>query len=196
MNYNFILNMSETLFNINILSNTLEKCNIDNSQTNCYLFLTFFLERCQLVSNIIRVINPDIKNSLSYGIKYCLLNPQNYDKLVRKIKDFKNDFDKNELINELIKFIKNTIDERKLKNDFPSERISIIFNSFSTIKNTIDDLEGYGVDENEIYEYLQIGNNIDKKEELNLELNNIENNWVNYNKKSDIYVLLQSWINF
>jgi len=193
--------MSDTLFNISILSNILERNNVESNQTNCYLFLLFFLERSQLISNIVRIINPLIKNSFSIGIKYCILREENYNKIIKKIKEYKNEFDKNELINELIRFIKNTIDEKKvelIKMDTSPEKISFLFNSFSSLKTLIENIDCLGVDENEIYEYLQNMNELNEINKIRSimqdELLNIENEWKEYNKNSEIYLLLKNWL--
>jgi len=192
--------MNESIFNINLLSNTLEKNNIIPSQSNCYLFLFFFLERSQLVSNIIRTINPDIKNSLSFGIKYCLINESNYDKIIRRVKEYKNDFDKNELISELIKFIRNTIDEKKIeliKNDNSPNKITELFNSFENIKIILKNLDNHGIDDNDLYDFIQ--SNYDLKNEsirikLDEELKLLDILWEKTSKKSELYLLLKNWL--
>jgi len=192
--------MTETLFNINILSKTLEKYDIDPNQSNCYLFLCFFLERCQLVSNIIRIINPDIKKSFSLGIKYCIVYEYDYDKIIKKVKEYKNDFEKNDLINELIKFIKNTIDDKKIeliKNDNSPNKITQLFNNFDSIKFLLDELDNYNIEENEIYEFLQSKCELDNNEFLRIKLENdlaiLHILWEKNNKKSELCQILKNF---
>ncbi len=189
--------MTETIFNINILSNTLEKNNLDNSQTNCYLYLTFFLERCQFISNIIKILKKDVKNSFAIGIKYCVLNEINNEKIIRKIKEFKSEFEKNELIYELLNFIKNTINERKIeliKMDTSSEKLLKIFNSSSNLKNLINELDNLGVEDNEIYEFIQ-SEYVNKIDCLFIddEIFLLDKNWLNNNKQNEIYKILKNW---
>lgn len=190
--------MSEYLFNIQILSNTLEKYNIHPNETNCYLFFLFFMERSQLVASIVKKIDPEIKNSLSIGIKYCIINESN-EKIIKKIKEYKNDFDKNELINELIKFIKNTVDDKKIeliKNDTSEERISKLFNSFKNIKYILNYFDDNGIEEDEIYELLQSDFEINEEvlNKLKDEIKNLDISWEKNNKKSEIYMLIKNWI--
>jgi len=193
--------MEDTLFNINILSNILEKNKIEINRTNCYLFFLFFLERSQLVSNIIRIIDPSIKNTFSIGVKYCIINESKYDKIFRKVKEFKNDFDKNELINELIRFIKNTIDEKKvelIKMDTSPSKIKFLFNKFDSLKTLIDELDSFGVDDIEIHEYLHLMEEFDdidlKRQHLKDELNDLDKSWEKNNKKNEIGLLFKNWL--
>ena len=192
--------MSESSFNIKLLSNKLEKYNIESNSTNCYLFLIFFLERCQLISSIITAINPEIKNSLAIGIKYCIINEPNYDKIIRKIKEFKNDIDKNDFINELIKFIRTSIEEKKnemIKSDSSPIKLNQLFNQFVTIKLLMEDLDCFGFENNEIQDFIQSEYNLEnqetKKIKLQKEIDFIQNNWEKYKNKSEIYSLLKNW---
>lgn len=189
--------MSEAFFNINILSNTLEKYKLDNSQTNCYLYLTFFIERCQFISNIIRILKKDIKNSFAIGIKYCILNETDNRKIIKQIKEFKNDFEKNELIHELLNFIKNTINEKKIeliKMDTSSEKLLRVFNTCENLKEIINELDTLGVEDNEIYDFIQSENyNKMNCKFIENEICELEQNWEKYNKKNDICILLKNW---
>ena len=88
--------MEYSLFNVNNLTNILEENKIESSTSNCYLFLMFFLQRSQLVSNIIKIYNDSIKHTLCYGIKYCILN-KNYERIFKKMKEFRAENDKSDL---------------------------------------------------------------------------------------------------
>ena len=192
--------MAENIFNINILSNKLTKYNIEPNSSNCYLFLIFFFERCQLISNIIQVINPEIKNSLAIGIKYNIINEPDYYKIIRKIKEFKNDIDKTDFINELIKFIRTSIDEKKaelIKSDTSPIKLNKIFNAFNTIKSLVEDLDCLGIEYTDINEYISSGSIIENSETIKNKLNNeiqfIENIWEKNKNNSEIYLLLKNW---
>ena len=204
--------MNSSIFNVNNLSNILEKNKIDSSYANCYLFFLFFLQRCQLVSNIIKIINPKKMNTFSYGIKYCLLNERDYNKIFKKMKEFRNEQDKNNLIDEILKFIKNSINEKSSTNENSNElalikyeetktkslKIDSIIFEFQTIKEIIDKLDNsYIFDENDIHNYLNNNNNftINYIEELLNDLEKIQILWDNYNGKSgdELYKMLNVW---
>jgi len=192
--------MSESIIDVNILSNTLEKNNIEPNQLNCYLFLMFFLERCQLVSNIINIINPDIENRFGLSIKYNLVNELDYDKIGRRIKDFKNDFD-SDFLGELLKFIKTSINEKKvdlIKADTSPNKLNQVFNSFHTIKLLIYELECLGVEDSEIQEFM-INNKLDNsllRLKLDREIRMIDLFWEKKRDKSGVYMLLKNWYSF
>lgn len=204
--------MEYSLFNVNNLTNILEENKIESSTSNCYLFLMFFLQRSQLVSNIIKIYNDSIKNTLCYGIKYCILN-KNYERIFKKMKEFRAENDKSDLINEIFKFIKNSMDEKanssadeltlvkysgKKNNISKKNKIESVFQKSSSIIEILNDLDNSLMyDENDIYEYL-LEDSIEvknKKIRIENEIKKLDINWEKYLEKRDdvLYKMLNSW---
>ena len=84
----------------------LEKEDTEISLTDCYLFFLFFLQRCQLVCNMLRLLNIDMNDLFAFSIKYCIMHDQDFSKIIRKMYSFKREFDNEEIIFEILKFIK------------------------------------------------------------------------------------------
>jgi len=155
-------------FNISIISNILDKNNIETTHQNNYLFLMFFLQRCQLVSNLIRLINNKKDNTLSLGIKYVIMNETKYENIKKKINDFKKDFEKSDLINEILDFIKKTIDNPNLKKEetsivkksdtkplFFKTRLQTVLTDFKSINTSLDIIDNSLVlEENDLSNFL------------------------------------------
>lgn len=204
--------MEYSLFNVNNLTNILEVNKIESTTSNCYLFLMFFLQRSQLVSNIIKIYNDSIKNTLSYGIKYCILN-QNYERIFKKMKEFRADNDKGDLINEIFKFIKNSMDDKsssssdelslvkyhgKKTESSKKNKIDSVFQKSATIIEILNDLDNsFLYDENDVYEYF-MDESVEKKSKkikIENEIKKIDMNWDKFNEKEDneLYKLLNHW---
>jgi len=92
----------------NLLSDYLKNSKIKENENNYYLFLMFFLERCQFISNLILVIDKERKDSFLLGMKYNIMYIQNFETIENKIIEFRKEFDKEDLINEILNFIKNS----------------------------------------------------------------------------------------
>ena len=85
-----------------------------------------FLQRVQLINNIIKLVEPESNHSENFifGLKYNLVYLTNYELIKNKINDFKKDFSKQDVISEILNFIKN----------------SNIFKQSITSINNIDDI--------------------------------------------------------
>lgn len=206
--------MIDAIFNVSNLSPILEDHKIESTYTNCYLFFLFFLQRSQLISNVIKIISPSINNTFRTGIKYCLMNENDHEKILKKMKEFRSELDKSDLINEILKFIKSSINEKsstlerssselalvKYEDKIcrKSSKIEIIFQKNNTIMELIDSIENSFIfDENDIHDYLQCDliNEISNRDKLENDINLIEKKWESYNgkKTNEIYKLLNHW---
>jgi hypothetical protein len=101
------------IFNINIekLQEHIDnKLNIEGTRTNAYIFILMFLQRVQLVSNILKLLDKYSchKYNFNFALKYNLINLQDYSLIKNKIKDFKKDFTKQDVISEILNFIKSS----------------------------------------------------------------------------------------
>ena len=97
--------------NIEGIPLVLSKYNIEVTSVNSYLFIMFFLQRCQLIANIIRIFIPECKDCMKYGIKYCIIE-SSFGDLIKKIREFKRDFQQDEIISEIMTFIRASIDKK------------------------------------------------------------------------------------
>ena len=206
-----------------ILAPLLDRNNIESSSNNCYLFLMFFLQKAQLVANLIKLINPDCKESLTIAVKYCLMKQDKFEKIAKKMKDFRKDFEKGDLINEILSFIKSSLDNPsfskkiddmsivKVNDDavkplyFRTKLDSLLF-SFSTLEKLIDEVEcSLILNEQDISTAINDKNGFSKTYseknliKLNRDITKIELDWLKYKKQKkpinhELYKALKTWL--
>ena len=152
------------IFNINIdklqeyIDNNL---NIEGTRTNTYIFILMFLQRVQLVSNILKLLDKYSchKYNFNFAIKYNLINLQDYSLIKNKIKDFKKDFTKQDVISEILNFIKSSnifkktlgnnpniddimdLDKDLTKPLLSKSRMTNIINDFTSVENLLVKIE-------------------------------------------------------
>ena len=130
--------------NIEGISLVLNNYNIEINPINSYLFIMFFLQRCQLIANIIRIFIPECKDCMKYGIKYCIIE-SNFGDLMLKIREFKQDFQQDEIILEIMTFIRASINKqpnyRKIEYDLNELKIQNYIMNFTTIDNMIQEID-------------------------------------------------------
>ena len=82
------------------------KLNIEGTVFNTYIFLLMFLQRVQLINNIIKLVEPESNHSENFifGLKYNLVYLTNYELIKNKINDFKKRFFKTRCNIRNIKF--------------------------------------------------------------------------------------------
>jgi len=198
--------MNTSLFDVSLLSPILEENKIDSNLTNCYLFFLFFLQRCQFVANTIKLVIPDYEKSLTISIKYCLTHELDYSLIIKKIIEFRKEFDKTELITEILKFIKSSIDDKSTKSKSSISNLQIVkidntnktklqsillrFTSLKElllqIENNLGELESF-----ENYDGFRMNQ---KKLRLEIELSKLEESWSkNPVKNQELYNLLKNW---
>ena len=204
------------------LNSFIEAHNIEGTTTNSYLFLMFFLQRCQLVSNIIKLISNNDGNYLSDAIKYNLINSTQFSNIKKNIDEFKKHYSKNDILSEILNFIKGTIsvkepisfsellDEEtgKGKSKYAqSIKIANMVTSFRTIKEMLRKIEESTlVNDEDIANYI-ISDTVDDKKytstkneaKIDKELKNIEKDWRIFlkNKKHEnypLYIFVKKWI--
>ena len=187
--------------NIEGIPLVLSNYNIEVTPINSYLFIMFFLQRCQLVANIIRIFLPECKDCMKYGIKYCILE-SNFGDLLRKIREFKQEFQQDEIISEIMTFIKASIDKkpnyRKIEYDLNELRIQNYIMNFTTINDMIKEIDKNFIKDEEIsyfknqfYNYVGVKN-------MEKELIKLDVNWIIYKDSSskqneELYNFMQKW---
>ena len=195
--------------NIELVENFLNSIKINLDSNDKYFFVLFYIQRVQFISNILSILKKNKnENNFILSLKYNLINFKDYDIIKKKIKNFKKYFEKNELISEVIDFIKKSMGIETLKtpllsldkkdddlivdefNEFDQDSIKKLLEEFKNLDNFIKEIDNnIFIDENDIYSYIQL-NNLDsdiKNEKLDelvkKEINKINNKWDNYLKK-------------
>jgi len=180
----------------------LEKEDTEISLTDCYLFFLFFLQRCQLVCNMLRLLNIDMNDLFAFSIKYCIMHDRDFSKIIRKMYSFKREFDNEEIIFEILKFIKSPdIKQEKstrLVSKFIAEhktRLKVILNKFSSIKIMMEQYDNSLINENDVYSCIEENVVIQtKKEKVEKEITIIEDEWKLFDKNGNIlYSILSEW---
>jgi hypothetical protein len=187
--------------NIEGIPLVLSNYNIEITPINSYLFIMFFLQRCQLIGNIIRIFIPDCKDCMKYGIKYCILESK-FGDFLRKIREFKYEFQQDEIISEIMTFIQSSMNKKpnykKIEYDLNELKIQNFIMNFTTIKEMIYDIDKNMVKDEEIsnfknkfYNYIGVKNM--EKELLKLDLN-----WSLYKKEDnkqneELYNFVNQW---
>jgi len=174
----------------------------ETSLTDCYLFFLFFLQRCQLVCNMLRLLNVEMNDLFAFSIKYCIMYENDFSKVIRKMYSFKREFDNEEIIVEILKFIKSTdvVQEKstKLVGKFVAEhktRLKAILNKFSSIKGMMDQYDQSLINDSDVFSCIEDSLVIQtKKEKVSREIVMIEDEWRMFDKKGNIlYSILREW---
>jgi len=189
----------------NIIEKYLEREYKDDKEislTDCYLFFLFFLQRCQLVCNLLRLLNVEMNDLFAFSIKYCIMYENDFSKVIRKMYSFKREFDNEEIIVEILKFIKSTevVQEKstKLVGKFVAEhktRLKAILNKFGSIKGMMDQYDQSLINDSDVFSCIEDSLVIQtKKEKVSREIVMIEEEWRMFDKKENIlYSILREW---
>ena len=189
----------------NIIEKYLERGYRDDKEislTDCYLFFLFFLQRCQLVCNLLRLLNVEMNDLFAFSIKYCIMYENDFSKVIRKMYSFKREFDNEEIIVEILKFIKSTevVQEKstKLVGKFVAEhktRLKVILNKFSSIKGMMDQYDHSLINDSDVFSCIEDSLVIQtKKDKVSREIVMIEEEWRMFDKKENIlYSILREW---
>jgi len=187
--------------NIEGIPLVLDKYNIEITPINSYLFIMFFLQRCQLIGNIIRIFLPDCKDCMKYGIKYCIMN-NDFGDLTIKIKEFKQEFQQEEIISEILTFIrasmKKKINFRKIEYEIKSLKLQNYITNFTTIKDILKDIDKDMIQDEDISNFKNQYYNYAGTKNIEKEIIKLETNWIKYkeskNKKNnELFVFVQEW---
>jgi hypothetical protein len=189
----------------NIIEKYLERGYKDDKEislTDCYLFFLFFLQRCQLVCNMLRLLNVEMNDLFAFSIKYCIMYENDFSKVIRKMYTFKREFDNEEIIVEILKFIKSTevVQDKstKLVGKFVAEhktRLKAILNKFSSIKGMMDQYDQSLINDSDVFACIEDSLIIQtKKDKVSREIFMIEEEWRMFDKKENIlYSILREW---
>ena len=189
----------------NIIEKYLERGYKDDKEislTDCYLFFLFFLQRCQLVCNMLRLLNVEMNDLFAFSIKYCIMYENDFSKVIRKMYSFKREFDNEEIIVEILKFIKSTeiVQEKstKLVGKFVAEhktRLKVILNKFGSIKGMMDQYDQSLINDSDVFGCIEDSLVIQtKKDKVSLEIVMIEEEWRMFDKNENIlYSILREW---
>jgi hypothetical protein len=187
--------------NIEGISLVLNNYNIEINPINSYLFIMFFLQRCQLIANIIRIFIPECKDCMKYGIKYCIIE-SNFGDLMLKIREFKQDFQQDEIILEIMTFIRASINKqpnyRKIEYDLNELKIQNYIMNFTTIDNMIQEIDKNMIKDEEISNFKNKFYNYVGVKNMEKELIKLDVSWIIYkdspNKQnSELYIFMQKW---
>jgi hypothetical protein len=187
--------------NIEGIPLVLDKYNIEITQINSYLFIMFFLQRCQLIGNIIRIFLPDCKDCMKYGIKYCIMN-NDFGDLTIKIKEFKQEFQQEEIISEILTFIRASMEKktnyRKIEYEIKSLKLQNYITNFTTIKDILKDIDKEMIQDEDISNFKNQYYNYAGTKNIEKEIIKLEANWIKYkeskNKKNnELFVFVQEW---
>jgi hypothetical protein len=187
--------------NIEGISLVLNNYNIEVTPVNSYLFIMFFLQRCQLIASIIRIFIPECKDCMKYGIKYCIIE-SNLGDLIRKIREFKREFQQDEIISEIMTFIKESIDKkpnyRKIEYDLNELKIQNYIMNFTTINDMIKEIDKNMIRDEEISNFKNQFYNFIGVKNMEKELIKLDVNWIIYkdspNKQNEeLYKFVQKW---
>lgn len=189
----------------NIIEKYLEREYKDDKEislTDCYLFFLFFLQRCQLVCNLLRLLSVEMNDLFAFSIKYCIMYENDFSKVIRKMYSFKREFDNEEIIVEILKFIKSTevVQEKstKLVGKFVAEhktRLKGILNKFGSIKVMMDQYDQSLITDSDVFACIEDNLVIQtKKDKVSREIVMIEEEWRMFDKKENIlYSILREW---
>ena len=187
--------------NIEGIPLVLDKYNIEISPINSYLFIMFFLQRCQLIGNIIRIFLPECKDCMKYGIKYCILE-SDFGDFMRRIREFKREFQQDEIISEIMTFLRASmekkIDYKKIEYDLNSLKIQNFIMIFTTIKDMVKDIEKNMIKDEEISNFKNQYYNYTGVKNMEKELMKLDINWMIYKQSQDktneeLYNFVQKW---
>jgi len=187
--------------NIEGIPLVLSNYNIEVTPINSYLFIMFFLQRCQLVGNIIRIFIPECKDCMKYGIKFCITE-SNFGDLLRKIQEFKREFQQDEIIMEIMTFIRSSMDKkpnyRKIEYDLNELKIQNLVMNFTSIHDMIENIDKNMINDedisnfrNQFYNYLGVKN-------MERELIKLDISWMIYKQESnrpneELYNFIKKW---
>jgi hypothetical protein len=187
--------------NIEGIPLVLSNYNIEVTPINSYLFIMFFLQRCQLIANVIRIFLPESKDCMKYGIKYCILE-SNFGDLLRKIREFKREFQQDEIISEIMTFIRASMDKqpnyRKIEYDLNELKIQNLIMNFTTINEIIKDIDKNMIQDEEISNFKNQFYNYVGVKNMEKELLKLDINWIIYKQadnrpNEELFKFIQKW---
>lgn len=187
--------------NIEGIPLVLTNYNIEITPVNSYLFIMFFLQRCQLIANIIRIFIPECKDCMKYGIKYCILE-SNFGDLIRKIQEFKQEFQQDEIISEIMTFIRASMDKktnyRKIEYDLNELKIQNYIMNFTTINDMINEIDKNKIHDEEISNFKNHFYNYVGVKNMEKELMKLDITWIIYKESTkkqneELYNFVQKW---
>jgi hypothetical protein len=187
--------------NIEGIPLVLSKYNIEVTSVNSYLFIMFFLQRCQLIANIIRIFIPECKDCMKYGIKYCIIE-SSFGDLIKKIREFKRDFQQDEIISEIMTFIRASIDKkpnyRKIEYELNELKIQNLIINFTTIDEIIENIDKNMIHDEEISNFKNNFYNYFGVKNMERELIKLDITWIIYKdstekQNEELYNFVQNW---
>jgi hypothetical protein len=187
--------------NIEGIPLVLNKYNIEVTPTNSYLFIMFFLQRCQLIANIIRIFLPECKDCMKYGIKYCILE-SSFGDLLKKIREFKREFQQDEIISEIMIFIRESMDKKpnykKIEYDLNELKIQNYIMNFKSIDEMIENIDKNMIKDEEISNFKNQFYNYVGVKNMEKELMKLDISWIIYKESpkkqnNELYNFVEKW---
>jgi hypothetical protein len=138
---------------------------------------------------------------MKYGIKYCIIE-SNFGDLMQKIREFKREFQQDEIILEIMTFIKASMDKkpnyRKIEYDLNELKIQNLVMNFTSIHEMIENIDKNIINDedisnfkNKFYNYLGVKN-------MERELIKLDISWMIYKQtdnkpNEELYNFVQKW---
>jgi hypothetical protein len=138
---------------------------------------------------------------MKYGIKYCILE-SNFGDLIRKISEFKQEFQQDKIILEIMTFIRASIDKkpnyRKIEYDLNELKIQNYIMNFTTINEIIKEIDKNMIRDEEISNFKNQFYNFIGVKNMEKELIKLDITWIIYKdspkkQNEELYNFIQKW---
>jgi hypothetical protein len=138
---------------------------------------------------------------MKYGIKYCIIE-SSFGDLIKKIREFKRDFQQDEIISEIMTFIRASIDKkpnyRKIEYELNELKIQNLIINFTTIDEIIENIDKNMIHDEEISNFKNNFYNYFGVKNMERELIKLDITWIIYKdstekQNEELYNFVQNW---
>jgi hypothetical protein len=140
---------------------------------------------------------------MKYGIKYCIMN-NDFGDLTLKIKEFKQEFQQEEIISEILTFIRASMEKktnyRKIEYETKSLKLQNYINNFTTINDILKDIEKDMIQDEDVSNFKNQYYNYTGTKNIEKEIIKLEANWIKYKesknrKDNELFIFFHEWYN-
>jgi hypothetical protein len=138
---------------------------------------------------------------MKYGIKYCILE-SSFGDLLKKIREFKREFQQDEIISEIMIFIRESMDKKpnykKIEYDLNELKIQNYIMNFTTIDEMIENIDKNMIKDEEISNFKNQFYNYIGVKNMEKELIKLDISWIIYKESpkkqnDELYNFVQKW---
>jgi hypothetical protein len=138
---------------------------------------------------------------MKYGIKYCILE-SSFGDLIKKIREFKYDFQQDEIITEIMIFIRESMSKKpnykKIEYDLNELKIQNLIMNFTTIDEIIENIDKNMINDEDISNFKNQFYNFISTKNMEKELIRLDINWMIYKESpkkqnEELYNFVQKW---